>query len=347
VLVRLGVLLAVGLVVLTGLAAARAVLPDRSSGRAPGPPPRVFAFVSSTGGRELARLERLGARIDVAAPNWYALDAASGRLAGPDPRTVQRLLGAARPHGVRVWPVVNVRTGGSRAWEPAAAQARVARSLEVAALGEGAAGVTLDMEELTASQRAAFTALVAGAAQQLHAAGRRLAVYVPRPGPGGAAAYDWAALARHADLLLTAGYNEHWSGGRPGPIATTAGFAAVVDQGLRLAGAAKAVPLLGAFGYRWPAPGRGALLSSIDADRLRRAHRARGRTTDGTTRFRVGADTVVYETAAGLRARAALARAHGARWIGLFSLGREPIAFWRDRATHRIAAQAGAPGRTP
>jgi spore germination protein YaaH len=297
------------------------------------------------GGRELARLERFGARIDVAAPNWYALDAASGRLAGPDPRSVQRLLAVARPRGVRVWPVVNVRTGGSRAWEPTAARERIARSLEVAARGEGATGVTLDMEELTGDERDAFTGLVAGAAARLHAAGRRLAVYVPRPGPGGAAAYDWAALAGQADLVLTAGYNEHWSGGRAGPIATSAGFAAVVDRGLELAGPAKAVPLLGAFGYRWRAPGRGALVSSIDADRLRRRHHARSQASDGARRFRIGGDTVVYETAAGLRARAAIARAHGARWIGLFSLGREPIAFWRQLPTHRQSEHHVGVGR--
>jgi hypothetical protein len=305
-------------------------------------------FVSSVGGREIARLERLGADIDVAAPNWYALDAASGRLAGPDLRTAHRLLDVALPRGVRVWPTVNVRTGGSRTWEPAGAQARLVRSLEVAALGEGASGVTLDMEQLRADQRDEFTALVTAAARRLHAAGRQLAVYVPRPGPGGGAAYDWAALARGADLLLTAGYNEHWSGGPPGAISTSDGFEQVVDRGLALAGPAKAVPLLGAFGYRWAGRGRGTLLSSIDADRLRRTHNARTRRSDGAARFRVGPDTVVYETAAGLRARAAAARAHGARWIGLFSLGREPIAFWRDLPMHRSAARrAGAPIQPP
>jgi hypothetical protein len=33
-------------------------------------PPRVFAFVSSHGGAEIERLARVGARIDVVAPNW-------------------------------------------------------------------------------------------------------------------------------------------------------------------------------------------------------------------------------------------------------------------------------------
>jgi hypothetical protein len=305
-------------------------------GRRPGPPPKVFAFVSGLDGAELRRLERVGARIDVVAPNWYALEPASGTLRGPS-RT-DRLLEAARAHGVQVWPTVNARTGGSRAWEPADARARIVQSLLAAARERGSAGVTLDMEELAPAQRDAFSRLVAEAAARLHAAGRALAVYVPRPGPGEGAAYDWAAIAAHADLLLCAGYNEHWAGGPPGPPATTAGFRAVVDRALQLAGRGTAVPLLGAFGYRWPPGARGELISSTEARALRHRVGVRPLRSDGSERFAAGADTVVYETAAGLRARAAAARAAGARWIGLFSLGREPAAFWSGMATAREPA---------
>jgi spore germination protein YaaH len=317
------------------LAAARVALPGPAGERPPGPPPRVFAFVSSAGGRELARLERFGARIDVAAPNWYALDAASGALAEPRPAGVQALLAVARRRGVAVWPVVNARTGGTRAWESPAARARITAALQHVAQGAGATGVTLDMEELRPGQRAAFTALVTAAAARLRAGGRHLAVYVPRPGPGAGAAYDWAALARRADLLLTAGYNEHWAGGPPGPVTTRAGFARVLRRGLATAGPVKAVPLLGAFGYRWPPAGRGTLVATVDAERLRRAAGAPPRVADGAVRFTTGGDTVVYETVAGLRARAAAARAAGARWVGLFSLGREPARFWRGLKTAR------------
>jgi spore germination protein len=197
--------------------------------------------------------------------------------------------------------------------------------------------VTLDMEELGADQRAAFTALVQAAAARLHATGRHLAVYVPRPGPGGAVAYDWPALGAAVDLVLCSGYNEHWSGGPPGPTTTAVGFGSVLDQALGLVGSAKAVPVLGAFGYRW-SPARGAqLVSSVEAERLRRHAEGTTIRSDGSERFAVGTDVVVYETAGGLRARAAAARAAGARWLGLFSLGREPAAFWPGLATARTA----------
>ncbi|HWK29831.1 MAG TPA: hypothetical protein VNS09_24905 [Solirubrobacter sp.] len=292
------------------------------------PPPRVFAFISNRDGAELERLRAVGARIDVAAPNWYALDAATGVLRG-GPRPA--LLASARARGVRVWPVVNVNTGGSRAWEPPAARARLAGALRAVAQQPGVRGVTLDMEELTPAQRGAFSRLVREAAAALHAAHRSLAVYVARSG----AAYDWRALGRSADLLLAAGYNESHAGSRPGPVTTRAGFADVVDKALAAAGPHKAVPLLGAFGYRWPRGGRGELIASADALALRRALGARPQREDGNERFEAPGATVVYQTAADLRARARDARRRGAHWIGLFSLGREPPHFWHALPTFR------------
>lgn len=92
------------------------------------------------------------------------------------------------------------------------------------------------------------------------------------------------------------------------------------------------MPLAGAFGYRWP---RGELISTVDAARMRRETGARARRSDGAERFRTGGDTVVYETAAGLRMRVAA----GARWVGLFSLGREPASFWRGLRTARVSGR--------
>jgi spore germination protein YaaH len=318
--------------VLCAAAVAVALAGDRE-GRRPGPPPRVFAFVSSHGGAELRRLERVGHRIDVIAPNWYGLDAATGALRAPG--RPGPLLAAAQARGVAVWPTVNALTGGSRAWEPAPARARIVRALLTVATAGGATGTTLDMEELRPVQRRAFSALVREAAAALHAADRRLAVYVPRPGPRQGASYDWEEIAAHADLLLASGYNEHWARSAPGPTSTTRGFTDVVERALDLAGPARAVPLLGAFGYRWPAEGDGRLISSADARRLRRRHALPARHADGSARFRADGDTIVYETTAGLHARAAAARAAGARWIGLFSLGREPARFWDGLETDR------------
>lgn len=322
-------------------AAAVAVLAKPAEPK-PGPPPKVFAFVSRLGGAELERLERVGARIDVVAPNWYTLDHETGLLKAPLRGPADELLEVAGRHGVGVWPTVNALTGGSAAWTSPQLRERIVASLRAAALGPGATGVTLDMEELRPDHKRAFSALIREAAAALHAVDRKLAVYVPRPGPGEGASYDWRAIARHADLLLASGYNEHWAGSRPGPVTSRKGFEAVTQRAVEQAGKRKAAPVLGAFGYRWPGAGRGQLISSDDALRLRRKSGARRTRSDGAERFRVGGETVVYETAAGLRSRARAARAEGARWIALFSLGREPVHFWDGLRTDRDARRRSA-----
>jgi hypothetical protein len=90
------------------------------------------------------------------------------------------------------------------------------------------------------------------------------------------------------------------------------------------------VPLLGAFGYDWPrAGGTGRLVSTLDAEAHAALVGARLSRSDGGASYAYQDRVVWYQTAGGLRLRAALARKARMRWIGLFSLGREPLSFWR------------------
>lgn len=290
------------------------------------PPRRVFAFLSRADGRELTRLAQVGRRISVLAPNWYELDVARGTVREPWDRTP--VLRAARRAGVPLWPVVNARTGGSSAIDAPAARRRAARAVVRVASDPAYAGVTLDVEELRAGQRDAYTAFVREVAAGLSARGRRLAVYAPRPTRGGSAlAYDWPALADAADLLLVATYNETGPQGPPGPLDTSAGYAEVLARAADVS-TERAVPIVGAFGYAWRRGGRGRLISTIDAERQRAACGVRRTVTDGNAAFRCGASTVHHATVAGLRSRAREAGAAGFRWLALFSLGREPRSFW-------------------
>jgi spore germination protein YaaH len=303
--------------------------------------PRVFAFYSRAGGAELAHLRKVARRIDVLAPNWYAVDLETGAVndRAPDPE-IARL---ARRRHFAVWPVVNAHTDGEALLASATARRRVVAAVADTAARHRYAGVTLDLEGLLASQRGDYSALVSELAQRLHRSGRRLAVYVPRPPlgdlpadpplggrppDGSAAAYDWPALAHAADLVLASSYNEHWAGSGPGPITTTGGFESVLARAAATS-RRKVVPVLGAFGYDWPrAGGTGRLVSTLDAAAHAARVSARVSRSDGAASYAYGDRVVWYQTAGGLRLRAALARRAHMRWIGLFSLGREPLSFW-------------------
>lgn len=324
-------LVAVALAV-AALVAAASALAARSTVR-PGPPPRVFAFLSHAGGTELAHLQLYGPRISVLAPNWYTLNPATLGLTGGSDPAVAALCATDR---IALWPVVNANLGGGGALGSAGDRIRVAAAIGALARAQGYAGITLDIEQLPVTGAGAYSRFVRLVAATLHAQHEQLAVYVPRrTAAGGDPAYDWTALAGAADLLIASGYNEHSATSAPGPVTTAAGFAAMLSyaQGVSLT---RIAPAIGAFGYAWPrGGGPGRMLSTIDAEALRRAAGAPVRGRGGDWSFTAGGVVVHYQTTAALDARAHDARAAGMHWLALFSLGREPGAFWDHIRTAR------------
>lgn len=299
----------------------------------PGPPPRVFAFLSAVGGAELAQLRSYGDRISVVAPNWYGLDAGDQTLSGTASLAVDELTRAA---GAQLWPVVNARLEPGDDLGSPAVRARITAAVAALATEHGYDGMTLDIEQLPIGESAAFTALVQAVGSALHAQGERLAVYVPRQTAGGGdEAYDWPALLHAADLLIASGYDEHSATSAPGPVTTSSGFADVAGYAAGI-NRRRIAPALGAFGYAWPAAGGlGRLISTIDAGALQRRTGARGRTVDGDSTFSADGQVVYYQGAADLAAEAQTARDYGLRWLALFSLGREPAGFWAHIRTAR------------
>jgi hypothetical protein len=296
---------------------------------ASGPAPKLFAFYSSVPGA-LRRLEEVGGRVDVLAPNWYSLSPADATISGGAPSA--RVMALSRRLRFDVWPVVNATMRGSALIDSADGRARIVEQVDRLAARHRLAGVTLDMEEMLPRQRASFSALVAQLGATLHRRHRKLAVYAVRrtatDADDSAAAYDWPALARAADLVLASGYNEHSATSAPGPVTTRAGF----DDLARYAASTsrtKVAPTLGAIGYQW-AGGPGRMLSSADAER-RWPVQAEADSADGRSEVNGSVETF-FESAEDLWAREQAARRAGARWIGLFTLGREPERFWERSA---------------
>jgi spore germination protein len=296
----------------------------QAAGAASGRAPKLFAFYSNVPGG-LRRLEEVGSRVDVLAPNWYTLSPANAAVRGGRPNA--RVTRLSRSLGFAVWPVVNATMHGSALIDTPAGRARIVARIGALAAKYRLAGVTLDMEEMLPRQKAAYSTLVAQLAAALHANRRKLAIYAVRRTAtdvdDGAAAYDWTALARAADLVLASGYNEHSATTTPGPVTTEAGFAALAAYAAATS-PAKVAPTMGAFGYQWSG-GTARMISSADAERRWPVAAEVGSADD---RSAPAAAPAWYESAEDLWAREQAARRAGAKWIGLFTLGREPERFW-------------------
>jgi spore germination protein len=298
------------------------------------PPPHVFAFLSHAGGRQLAQLRRVGRRISVVAPNWYGLDLRTGAVAAPSQTAT--VLRQARRVGAGVWPVVNARASGGVSLTNRSVARRVTRAIVGIGTTRGYAGVTIDIEDLSAGDRTAYSALVAHVAAALRRHGRRLAVYAPGvDGVGSGAAYDWSSLARSASLLLVSTYASGVIAPTPGPASSSTSFAAAAQRAAAVSPRTVAPPLA-AVGYSWPVAGGPARILSAQAAAQRRAScHAAVTAADGAASFICDGREVYYPTAGDLRGQVRAARDRGIRWIGLFSLGREPLGFWNGLVTAR------------
>jgi len=241
-------------------------------------------------------------------------------------------MGLSRSLRFNVWPVVNATMNGSPLIDSPAGRTKVVTSITALAAKYRLSGVTLDVEEMRPRQQASYSALVAQLAAALHAKHRKLAVYAVRRTAtdvdDSGAAYDWAALAGSADLVLASGYNEHSAVTTPGPVTTQAGFAALASEAAATS-RTKVAPTMGAFGYQWTGSSA-TMLSSVALER-RFPLRAEIGSADAQ---HSGSTTAFFESAEDLWAREQAARRAGAQWIGLFTLGREPERFW-ERATVR------------
>jgi spore germination protein YaaH len=296
---------------------------------ASGAAPKLFAFYSAVPGA-LRRLQEVGSRVDVLAPNWYSLSPSSAAIHGGTPNA--KVMALSKTLGFDVWPVVNATMHGSALIDSSAGRGKVVDRIAKLAAKHHLDGVTLDMEEMLPRQKASYSALVAQLGSTLHAKHRKLAVYAVRRTAtdvdDSAAAYDWTALARAADLVLASGYNEHAATTDAGPISTQAGFAALASYAAATS-RTKVVPTIGAFGYQWSGGGA-RMISSADAEK-RWPVTAEVGSADGRSET-TGATRTFFESAEDLWAREQAVRRAGSRWIGLFTLGREPERFWERSA---------------
>lgn len=115
----------------------------------------------------------------------------------------------------------------------------------------GAAGVFFDIENLPVSAHGDYRALLAEARARLPAKPGSSAPVVMLAAPVADASWDLGAYARVADRVVLMAYDEHWQSGSPGPIASQAWFARVVESAVARTGPDRAIVAIGSYAFDW------------------------------------------------------------------------------------------------
>lgn len=261
-------------------------------------------------------------------PFIYGL-AASGRIEPQYGPAQAAAVGAAitrlRQAGLPVIPTLANITAGSWSYRPVARMLHdpVLRGQQVAGIvalvrAHRYAGIDIDIENLRAADRQAFTAFITALGAALHAHGKILSVAVfaktSNAGYGGAnLAQDYAALGRAADQVRIMAYNYHWATSRPGPVAPIGWVRAVLRYAKTQIPASKIILGVPLYGYDWSG-GHGAAISWLRAFQLATRYHVRPR----------------YDTAA------------QEPWFGYTAGGRGHVVWFENQASSQAKFEAAA-----
>ncbi len=224
----------------------------------PQPPARpvnrvVLAYYVPYDATSWATFQAQAAGLDYVAAQWVTVDPC-GNVGSRDDRT---LIAYAGDRGVKVLPSLLTSSGWLNHYlltDPATSDRFLSQIVQYV-VEMGYPGFDLDLEGINAGDRDAYTAFVARLADALHKRGKILTLAIPAKTSdvrtGWAGPYDYAALGRHADLVLLMTYDYSWSSGPPGSIAPQDWVDKVAAFAVSQMPATKVLIGLAFYGYDW------------------------------------------------------------------------------------------------
>jgi len=199
-----------------------------------------------------------------------------------------------------------------------------------------AAGVQVDFEGVEAPYRIPFLAFLEFLRAELHNRGLILTIAIPaKRSEWEAPGYDFAGIGRLCDSITLMTYDEHYSGGSPGPIASLPWMTQVLDYAVRYIPNEKLLLGIPAYGYDWSSePTR--LVPMRDIPELITRTNARPLWSDQAVEpyFYYWAGrikhTVWYENELSAKVRFSFIKSYRLRGIAIWRLGFETSRFWQE-----------------
>jgi spore germination protein YaaH len=229
------------------------------------PPTELWGFAAPWDPRSAATLAQHAPALRVVVSGWLRLDTISALPVSAYRDTV------SVPFGTRRYLLVTTYARDRfhpeivrRLATDATLRTRSAAAIALWAYQHRYRGIVLDFESLAPADSSALSAVVsaiAAAAHRRHV--RPVTVAVP---PADTLTFAPRRLGA-ADLLLPMLYDEHWSTGAPGPIASPGWVRQLLAPWVASAGASRLVVGLPVYGYLWKAPAPATVLSFSDAQR--------------------------------------------------------------------------------
>ena len=198
-------------------------------------------------------------KIRYISPMWYLSNDGRGTIQGEVGD--HNMLELARAKGVKVLP--NLYNWSEEGWDQEKVHSLLStpsyrdnfiNNVYNLVTGNAFEGITLDLENLSATDRDDYTALVRDLARKLHSSGKMLALAVPAktsdsPDNDWGYPFDYPSLGNYADIIFIMAYDEHWTAADPGPVASLGFIQQVSSYAKNVIPPSKLVMGLPFYGY--------------------------------------------------------------------------------------------------
>ncbi|WP_329042319.1 glycosyl hydrolase family 18 protein [Streptomyces sp. NBC_00178] len=313
------------------------------------PPPRTVSGWLPYWDQEGAYQDALlhADQLHTVSPFWYQAMSA-GRIDSHPGAGEHRVIDGLHRAGIKVIPTVMetmksgalaaILTDPARRTEHADALMRTFATRDYDGLDLDYESIATTGDPTYAAVRDGFTALATDLCTRLHSLAKECVVTVfPRTATTGRV-WDYAALGRVADRIRIMGYNLHWSGGDPGPLADTRWYDDILTRATAVVPAGRLEMGLPAYGWDWPADSASTAATKHvtwkQAEALRAEQGAPYRldAVSGTPYFTYDDGDelreVLYQDARGVATHLPVLRKHGVTGTALWALNFEDPAIW-------------------
>jgi cellulose synthase/poly-beta-1,6-N-acetylglucosamine synthase-like glycosyltransferase/spore germination protein YaaH/peptidoglycan/xylan/chitin deacetylase (PgdA/CDA1 family) len=233
------------------------------------------AFYVPWDAASLSSLRAYARQIDLLYPDWLHILTADGRVQGIDEDTntffdvvqTDPVKGSvvrpvdervmpflkAEDTDMEVFPMVNNFDGANWVtnidgfFNNPASRALFRRQIAVFLSSDRYHGLMVDFEEFPKSGQPGYTALLQEISSDLHARGMKLYVSVPPHNPD----FDYASVSAAADGVVVMNYDEHYPGGKAGPVASQDWFVQNLTYAKTVIPQEKLICAIANYGYDW------------------------------------------------------------------------------------------------
>ncbi len=202
----------------------------------------------------------------------------------------------------------------------------------------GLKGINIDFEGVPAQDRANYNKLLSELSRLLKPGGFLLTVSIPaktadNPSNAWYGAYDYRTIGKTADLVAVMTYEEHWSGGSPGPVASLPWVQRVMDYTVRNIPREKVLMGIPAYGYDWSAVGNKSVRWYKTGELISKYGPAKWSNYASSPYLNYYDDKgkkheVWFENKYSLGIKLNLAKSYGLGGIAIWRLGFEDASFW-------------------